>query len=183
MFCSICCKIRCLLNKCISFRLSHPMKRYNTYRRPRHTYLNCRHKCSVHKSPQQTYKESSFTNNKLHHSKMLSIYNFRCVAVKGTFTTNVTPPYTCSVSQTGKCQGLNSTCSCITMEKHYSRNSLKQDTQSGLRRPWARVNLVKAVMRSSIRSALHIFLLCKKRRITIIFIFNKKSHYFNKKQK
>jgi serine/threonine protein kinase len=183
MFCSVCSKIRCLLNKCISFRLSHPMKRYNTYRRPRHTYLNCRHKCSVHKSPQQTYKESSFTNNKLYHSEMLSIYYFRCVAVKGSFTTNVTPPHTCSVSQTGECLSLNSTCSCITVEKHNSRNSLKQDTLCSLCWPGARINLVKPVVRSSISSTLHIFLLCKERRITSIFIFNKKSHYFNKKQK
>jgi hypothetical protein len=81
------------------------------------------------------------------------------------FTTYVAPPYTSSVSQTGESLSLNSSCSCITVEKHYSRNSLKQDTQSGLRWPGAWVDLVKAMMRSSICSALHIFLLCKKRRI------------------
>jgi hypothetical protein len=159
------------------------MKRYNTYRRPRHTYLNCRHKCSVHKSPQQTYKESSFTNNKLYHSKMLSVYNFCSMAAKGSFTTYVTPPHTCSVSQTGKCLCLNSTCSSITMEKHYSRNSLKQDTLSSQCRPRGRVHQMEAMVRNSISSTLHIFLLCKKRRITSIFIFNKKSHYLNKKLK
>jgi hypothetical protein len=181
MFCSICSKIRCLLNLSVCFRLSCPMKRHNTYRGPRHSYLNCRHKCSVHKSPQQTYKESSFTNNKLYHSKMLSIYNFCCVAVKGSFTTYVAPPHTCSVSQTGESLSLNSTCSSITVEKHYSRNSLKQDTQSGLRRPGAWVDLVKAMMRSSISSALHIFLLCKKRRMGLGFAQALPSFFTQKK--
>jgi hypothetical protein len=121
MFCSISSKIRCLQNKCICFRQSSPMKRHNTNRRPRHTNLNCRHKRSMHKSPLQTYKESSFTYNKLYHSELLPIFYFSCMAIESTFTAYISPPHTCSISQAGKCHCLNSTSTSITMKKHYSR--------------------------------------------------------------
>jgi hypothetical protein len=81
MFCSICSKVRCLLDKGICFGQTSPMQRYYTNRRPSHTDLNSWHECSMHKCPLQTNKKSSFTNNKLEHSKLQSSSNFRCVVI------------------------------------------------------------------------------------------------------
>jgi hypothetical protein len=133
----------------------------------------------MHKSPLQTYKESCFTYNKLDHSKLLPIFYFSCMAIESSFTANVSPPHACSISLTRKCHSLNSTSSSITMKKHYCRYSQPLNALRCLRRPRGRVDLVKPMMRSSIRPSLHIFLLSKKR-ITCIFIFNKKSHYLYK---
>jgi hypothetical protein len=87
---------------------------------------------------------------------MKSILNFACMVIKRTFTGYITPPQTSNISQTRKCLSQNSTCTCITMKKQYTRYSQPQNTQSGQERPRTRVYLVISMVRSSTNTCSHI---------------------------
>jgi hypothetical protein len=152
------------------------MERYHSYGRPTHTNLDSWHKCCMHECPLQPNKESSFTNNKQNHTKLLSIFNLCSMAVKDPFTRHISPPQASYISQTGKCQSQKSTSTRVLMKECNQRNSQKLNTQCSQCRPRTGVNLVVPMMRHSIYSSLHITFLHKK--VTCIFIFHKKSHYY-----
>jgi hypothetical protein len=162
-------KVGSLLDLGVGLGLSHPMQRNNTHGRPGHPDLNCRHEGRVHKCPQLPYKKCCFTHNKLNHTKVKAILHLAGMVVHTTFTTYITPPHTCNISQTRESQKHNSPCTSILVKEQYHRNSQKLNTLCGQCRPRTRIYQVIPMMGSSTsRSSLHIFLLCE--RI---------SHYFN----
>ena len=188
MLCCVCSKVRRLQNQSICFRESCPMKRNNSQRRPRHSNLNSRHQCSMHKSPQKSNKKHCLRPNKQHHPLMKTIFYFSCMETKNTFTNNVTPPNTCSISLTNQCCTLKSPCTRILMKKQNQRNSLPLNTESCQCRPRARINKMVPMMRSIPSCCLHTFFLSfgnsEKSCIFCIFIekSRKQSHFFFSKK-
>lgn len=142
MFCSICCKITPKQQQCVCTRKTQPVYRYNTYRRPTHSYLNGRHKSSMQKSPKQSNKEHPFTPNKKHHTLMQSIFNLACMKTFHPFTVHITPPKECRIVYCQKSNQSKCWCSSILMKNQNQRYQHPHYTQPCLCRPRARIHQV-----------------------------------------
>lgn len=146
MFRSICSKITPKLQQCISTGLPLPMYRYNSNRRPTHSYLNCRHKCSMQKRPKQSNKKHCFTPNKKHHSQVQSVFHLACMKTFYSFTVNITPPKECRISYCQKSSQCKSRCSSILMKNQNKRYQHPHNTQPSLCRPRTRIHQVISMM-------------------------------------
>jgi len=189
MKCCVTSKVTPLQNKSVCKRQCSPIYRNNTYRRPTHSNLNSRHQCTMKSSPKKSNKKSSFRNNELQHSQMLSIFDFPSMKTKNTFTINITPPNTSTIHQCTKSSSHKSSSSCILMKKQYLRCGQPQKTKPSQSRPRTWVYLMISVMGphrssacpSSIRTVE--FLRCQITSFLLIFLKQRKqSHYFYKKK-
>ena len=187
MKCSITSKVTPLQNKSVCKGQCSPIYRNNTYRRPTHSNLNSRHQCTVKSSPKKSNKESSFGNNELLHSQMLSIFHFPSMETKNTFTIHITPPNTCTINQCTKSSCQKSSSSCILMKKQYLRCGQPQKTKPSQSGPWTWIYQMIPVMRphrsSTCPSCIRTieFLRCQISSFLLIFLKQRKhSHYFQK---
>lgn len=141
------CEERCQLLKSVDFRLSFPIHRHNSYRRPVQSNQSSWLQTGMQKSPKLPNKEDGFAPNKVIHSLLKSTTNFPSMIACTSFSCHITPPLSGHCNQPEKTQACQSRSSTILVKKQNRTLQPKHQSHSSLPRPRARVHQMIPMMR------------------------------------